>query len=434
MDAVLDGLETNPALPGPMIHRLLSRHSGRGHVAKRADLTDALIEAILASGRYWLLHSLALNRHLPPPAQRRLAAHPDPTIRLALATHAAPGTRALLREDPDPAVREAAGSAHAGASPDLAPAPPPDPATRTGTSHPAALTPPPAARLTTDLDLAARLAADPDLAARLAADPDPAVRREVAMHPALPAEIRDRLAGDVSARVTLAVFARPDTPGPIRRRIHDALQEEHGDLLANGLNDAEIDRLLDRERAVLELEHLHLPWVTADPLPHVASPYPCFRRSAARATGLPADVVRRLLDDGDNTVRLAAARRAPHLVDLATAERLERDYRPRKHSRWRPADDFPFPAATLRRFAADADARMRVLAVRDPDLPAEIAARLAADPDPMVRRCVADHPRLPTAALLRLLDDPDARVVRAAAAAPGMPVSEMDRRLVEAGL
>ncbi len=84
---------------------------------------------------------------------------------------------------------------------------------------------------------------------------------------------------------------------------------------------------------------LGLPWVTDDPLPHVDSPYPCFRAAAAAAgASLPAHVVHRLPHDNDSAVRTAVAFRAPHLVDAATAERIDRDYRPVKRTAGRPAD------------------------------------------------------------------------------------------------
>ena len=43
--------------------------------------------------------------------------------------------------------------------------------------------------------------------------------------------------------------------------------------------------------ARLELPTLRLPWVTADPLPHVDTPYICFRASAAMSGCLPTAVV-----------------------------------------------------------------------------------------------------------------------------------------------
>jgi hypothetical protein len=85
---------------------------------------------------------------------------------------------------------------------------------------------------------------------------------------------------------------------------------------------------IDDAMAPMELRTLRLGWVTDDPLAHVDSPYVCFRASAAASTSLPADAVARLLDDDDNIVRITMAKTSPHLVDPATAERIERRYRP----------------------------------------------------------------------------------------------------------
>jgi hypothetical protein len=169
--------------------------------------------------------------------------------------------------------------------------------------------------------------------------------------------------------------------------------------------------------------------VTADPLPHLASPYPCFRRSAASSPALPPEAVAHLLADDDSGVRVAVACRYPHLVDPATAERIDGDFRPDKKTNWRPADDLALPAATLHRLATDPDPRMRCLAPRDPDLPAELATGLARDADPRVRGAVARHPNLPTPDLIALLTDPVNHVARTAAAAPTLPAAVMGHLL-----
>jgi hypothetical protein len=179
---------------------------------------------------------------------------------------------------------------------------------------------------------------------------------------------------------------------------------------------------------------LRLDWATADPLPYVTSPYVCFRMSAAMAETLPPQVVRRLLDDEDSNVRTTMARHAPHLIDEPTAERIDREFRPDKPTLWRPADDFTFSPQTLRRFAADADPRMRCLAVRDPDLPSHLAQQLAADPEPQVRHSIASHRNLPRQAQINLLADPSEWVVQAAAASPWLAVEQMQRLLILADL
>ncbi|GAB3142845.1 hypothetical protein GCM10027290_18160 [Micromonospora sonneratiae] len=75
----------NPVLPTGLVRRLLAYRRGFGHVATRADLTADLITEIIATDHDWLLHSLALNRHLPYAVRLRLAEHRDPAVRAALA-------------------------------------------------------------------------------------------------------------------------------------------------------------------------------------------------------------------------------------------------------------------------------------------------------------------------------------------------------------
>ncbi|MEU4556212.1 hypothetical protein [Micromonospora violae] len=479
LSKVLDGLAENPALPAGLVRRLVRYRHGFGHVATRPDLTLDLIEEILASDYHWLLHSLALNPRLPNTIRMRLAAHADPDVRAALAARAReaprelyerliddPDTRvreylaehddvpadllARLAGDPDPKVRAtlarwwtqapeavrrvlltdpvdevraAACSTYYARSPH--PVPPPDlvtglladPVTRAGAVRHAVLT--------------------PEVAARLAGDPDYRVRRQVAEHPQLPPPVRDLLTDDPSAHVRVGVFGRRDTPEPARRRIHEDIQQGERpltDLLNTDLDDDALLQQVEDHMAVSELRYLRLDWVTADPLPYVSSPYICFRRCAARSRALPTDAVIRLLNDDDSGVRTTMATHAPHLVDLTTAERIDREFQPDKKTNWRPADEFTFPPHTLRRFATDPDPRMRCLAPRDLDLPVKLAERLATDPDSTVRHAVAAHPNLPVHARRALLADPSDWVACAAAAAPTLPVAEMDRLLTLAGV
>ncbi|MGI5243813.1 hypothetical protein [Dactylosporangium sp. CA-139066] len=469
VEAAVDGLAENPALPAGLVWRLIPYRRGRRRVAARADLTGEMIDAIIGSGDHWLVHALALSPHLPEPVQLRLAASPDGAVRCALAgrsaspdvlavlvddrdrrvreavaenSHCPANLRARLARDPDAGIRATLGRWWVGAPEavrrvlltdpvdtvrefacstyfarrphpvppaDLVPQLVDDPVTRAGAVRHAILT--------------------PELAERLAADAGYEVRAELARHPGLPAAVRDRLAEDRSATVRVAIFGRADTPEPTRRRIHDDVMSAEYDML-----EAETEEAFADCFAPGELEDMHLAWVAADPLPHLGSPYVAFRASAGRSPGLPPEAVARLLADENNRVRLAAARTAPHLVDPATAERIDREFRPRRHTRWRPADVLPLPPEVLRRLATDPAARMRRLAPRDPGLPAELAERLAADESAAVRGAVAQHPNLPVPALAALLDDRDEGVVRRAAAAPRVPVAQMERIVAAAGL
>ncbi|MFF2194182.1 hypothetical protein [Streptomyces sp. NPDC058157] len=480
LDAVVDGLAKNPALPTELVRRLLP-HGQSSVVALRPDLTGDLITEILALDDIRLTHALALNRDLPHPVRTELAGHPDPGVRAALVVGAERGAPREFFErlagDPDLRVREClAESDRVPADLRARLAADPEPKVRATLAQWWTRAPEPVRRtLLTDpedsvraaacatyyrrlphpvppADLLPALLADPvtcegavrhctldaATARRLAGDPDDAVRRELAGHPDLPPELRGGLAEDPGLRVAVAVFAREDTPEPLRAVIHARILAEAAATQwpepEDELDEAALLRLFENEQAPAELRRLYLPWVTADPLPHADSPYVCFRASAAASDRLPAPVVARLLADEDSGVRTTMAGHAPHAVDAATAERIDRDHRPEKRTRWRPADDFPLPAEVLRRLAGDPDPRMRQLAPRDPALPVETVRALAADPDHLVRRVTVGHPRLPLEELTRLLADPAESVAAAAAADPRLPVAQMCRILSLAGL
>jgi hypothetical protein len=279
---------------------------------------------------------------------------------------------------------------------------------------------------------------DADTLRQLAEDRDDAVRAELARHPDLPAPYRDVLAEDPALDVRVKVFARPDTPDGLRAELHASIEELSASTPDPGedADDEAFLRWATDTFAAMELRNLRLGWVTADPLPHVGSPYVSFRASAARSGSLPADAVARLLDDEDERVRIAMANTAPHLVDPAAAERVERRYRGEdKFTLWWDTNEvLTFSQETLRRFATDPDPRLRSFAPRDPELPAELAGQLAGDPAARVREAVAGHRNLPLPALLGLVADPADEVAEAAAASPFLPVEEMERLLVLAGL
>ncbi|MFD5434914.1 hypothetical protein ACFWJ4_22525 [Kitasatospora sp. NPDC127067] len=453
LDHVLDGLAVNPALPAAMVRRLFARRHGFGEVAGRADLTEDMIDEIVATGDHWLLHSPALNDRLPHRFRLRLAAHPDEGVRAALAVRAATAPRRMLEQfvdDPEPKVREHLAQED-GTPPDLRArlAADPEPEVRaaacsTCSAHlphpvpPADLLPALLADPVTRAGAVVHAVLDADTARRLAEDPDSGVRAELARHPDLPPALREALAVDPALSVRVKVFARPDTPEHERARIHTSVHEASRSTAEPGpdADDEAFLRWYENSFAPTELRILRLDWVTADPLPHVDSPYVCFRVSAAAAKALPAEAVARLLADEEELVRLTMAHTAPHLVDPATAEDIERRYRRRDKFTfwWDRAQVLPLPPETLRRFATDPQPRLRSLAPRDPDLPPELAGQLADDPEERVRRAVAAHRNLPLPSLLRLLADPSEHVARAAAASPFLPVEHMERLLTGAGL
>ncbi|WP_236047701.1 hypothetical protein [Streptacidiphilus fuscans] len=370
---------------------------------------------------------MAQNEHMPTDLRARLAMDPDPKVRATLAqwwTLAPEGVRRILLTDQEDAVRAGACATYYPRRPhpvppaDLLPALLADPVTRAGALRHCRLT--------------------ADAARDLAGDPDEDVRKELAAHPDLLLPVRDILAEDPSLRVRLRIFAREDTPDATRAAIHAGILAEMP--ARNWMTDRQnldgdaLGRALAGEMANLELRSLRVPWVTADPLPHVDSPYLCFRASAAKADSLPASVVARLLDDEESSVRTTMALHARDRIDPATAERIDRDYRAEGKTDWRPADDFPLPPDALRRLATDPDPRMRRLAPRDPDLPRELVSRLASDPDQTVRRAIATHPGLPARELAQLVNDPSEWVANAAAGNPNLPPEEMYRLLALAGV
>ncbi|MFF2191671.1 hypothetical protein [Streptomyces sp. NPDC058157] len=347
--------------------------------------------------------ALAQNPELSPELTARLGADADPAVREAVARRAqAPAEdlhRALLA-DPEATVRIAACRHRPPA--DLHGALLDDPVTRR--------------HVVGFLDL------DPGTAARLARDPDEQVRERLAAHPGLSAELRAALGRDPDPGVRGKVFERADATPRERARIFAWLTA--GALRSaqdpGGARDE--DFLCEAMLAWLDLAAY--PWVEPDPLPHADSPFAGLRCAAARSTALPDEARARLLDDGNPRVRfLALAGRAE--VDPVVAEELDRRQGGMVKHGGRPADCVTFPPETLRRFAADPDAWMRLLALRDPDLPPELLERLAADRDEGVRQATAEHPRVPVEALVRLLGDTDEAVVEAAAASPVLPVGVM---------
>lgn len=108
LEALVDGLSANPALPSAMVERLLRYGKGFGRVAGRPDLSAGQVEAILESTHPWLRHTLALNEHLDAAVRLRLAADDDPVIRRAVAGRAPASARELFERligDPAPDVR-----------------------------------------------------------------------------------------------------------------------------------------------------------------------------------------------------------------------------------------------------------------------------------------------------------------------------------------
>ncbi|MEV7520979.1 AAA family ATPase [Streptomyces sp. NPDC091371] len=424
---VLEGLGRNPALPDDLAVRLLPYGMAPLRLALRAGVapSTALCEEFLARGER---EALARSESLPPALAELLAADPDPDVRAVRARVEGAGTgrHAVFAADPDARVRAALANSGTELPEDVLRVlfTDADPQVRAAACkhrpphdlHAALLADPATRRRVVRF---ARL--DPDTAAALAADPGEEVRAQLAVHPDLPAELRDLLARDPSPHVRGKVFTRGDTPPELRDEIHAGLAAgaRRADEDWEG---AEEDDMYC-EIVLISLDGEGYPWVAADPVPHAASPYPGLRRAAARSERLPTALLREMLSDEDQQIRMIALAGTPG-VDLATAEDIERRHRRSKFGD-RPADYFAFPPETLRRFATDPDARMRVLALRDPELPAALLDRLAADEDSTVRRALAEDSRTAPGTLLRLLGDGSQSVAVAAAASPQLPAAAM---------
>ncbi|MEV7557801.1 hypothetical protein [Streptomyces sp. NPDC089795] len=473
LHAVLKGLARNTRLPLPLLRRLLHHGAALDEAARwRGDLTEELTGEIEALGNGWTTHALACNPDLPVGAKRRLLHSDDPAVRRALAGRAAPLPRDLVEAfvtDPSVQVHQAA-AADRHSPPDLRArfATDPDPAVRAELARwwtdapedvrrtlltdgdatvraaacathfsqlphpvpPADLHPALLADPVTRAGVVAHLDLDPRTACRLAADEDPDVRGALAEHPELPADLVDLLGRDDDPTVRGKVFRRRDTDESLREVIHAGLRAGSARTKLDPFEADEQDILCSV--AMLDLHTRIVPWVRADPLPYVDSPYEVFRRSAAAAgDALPRTAIARLFDDPESEVRTTMAL-AVSVLDPDTAERLERLHEENRKWPGRPADNAVFAPVTLRRFATDPDPRMRALALRDPELPVGLVERLARDEEPRVRREAAAHPNLPVPALLLLLGDTDVRTAEATARSPRLPHDVMEAILAVA--
>lgn len=161
-----------------------------------------------------------------------------------------------------------------------------------------------------------------------------------------------------------------------------------------------------------------------------ASPNLWIRRSVARATHLPPDVVDLLAHDGDRVVRLFLT----ESCDDAPADLLLDVWawwpgsfsfpgRPRNHPN--------FPRHELLRFAEDPEARLRLLALDDPASSFDLVERFSRDPDPSVRRRAAEDVRLSPESAARLVKDPERGVCHSAWRNSALPAEVIVSLLVD---
>ncbi|MFE9013686.1 Mucin-2 [Streptomyces cyaneofuscatus] len=454
----LDGLARNPALPTPLLLRLLAFDGGGDgpprHAMLRPGLPESAIAVILAHPNPWVRIDYAKSKLAEPGQRARLVDDPSPRVRAALAygpqlggprasvTPLPDDVCARLLDDPDPSVRAALLE-----SPHLAPSF--------------------VASLATHHDPAARLSAaraweklSADERSALLADPDPEVRRAAALgecrrdahltaellrdpksvaealrhgllhradaerclaerthlaalaeNPSLPADLVERLAVDPDEDVRLAVSVRPELDETRRMAIDftvgDLDRGEGVQWVRDGLADPEVLR-----RAA-------------------TSAHPLLRRTAALSPHLPPDLLLLLARGEDQVVENCLGIHhpdTPEEVLMRVYARLGSTF-----SAWMAETHPRFPREGLAaRYADHPDGHYRRLAVRDPAATPTLIERLSHDPTVWTRQEAAEDPRLPLHRLRETLHVPE--LASSAAANPALPEDEMAAVLDRAGV
>ncbi|MEU7028057.1 Mucin-2 [Streptomyces sp. NPDC046275] len=463
--SALDGVARNPALPTPLLLRLLAfdgTGDGTAHgvvaralllAVQRPGLPEAAVARVLAHPLHGVREEFATSARADPAQRARLADDPCPGVRAALAhgpdghaprTHVPPlpdEVCARLLADPDPSVRTALLN-----SPYLTPsftaslATHRDPAARRIATRAWAVLPAgERAALLADHDPAVRRAAalrecrrDADLTAELLRDPESAVEAlrhgllhradaerlvaertrpaDLAGNPSLPADLVERLAVDPDEDVRLAVSLRPELDETRRMRIAFTVGEfARGDVewVRDGAADPEV---LGRA---------------------ATSAHPLLRRAAAQSPHLPPELLRLLADTRDPMVENLLGVHHPDTPEdvlLRVYERLGGTF-----SAWMAESHPRFPREGLAaRYADHPDGAHRRLAVRDPAATPALIERLSHDPAVWTRQAAAGDPRLPLPRLREALHIPE--LASSAGANPALPVEEMAGVLERAGV
>ncbi|MFG3347952.1 Mucin-2 [Streptomyces sp. NPDC048018] len=453
-----DGIARNPALPTPLLLRLLAVDGGGDRpprdALQRAGLPEPAVGVILAHPNPGARIDFAMSARAEPAQRARLADDPSPKVRAALAygpevydprTKVAPlpdAVCARLLDDPDPSVRAALLD-----SPHLAPsfvasmAPHHDPAARRCAVRAWEILPPgQRLALLADPDAEVRRAAalwecrrDARLTAELLRDPESAAEAQrcgllgradaercvaerthlaaLAENPSLPADLVERLAVDPDEDVRLAVSVRPELDETRRMAIDFTAGEfDRGDgvrWVRDGLADPEVLR-----RAA-------------------ASAHPLLRRAAAQSPHLPSDLLCLLARVEDPVLENLLGiyhPDTPEEVLMRVFARLGGTF-----SAWMAETHPRFPREGLAvRYADHPDGNYRRLAVRDPAATPELIERLSHDPAVWTRQAAAGDPRLPFHRLREVLHVPE--LASSAGANPGLPEEEMAGVLDRAGV
>ncbi|WP_406452144.1 Mucin-2 [Streptomyces sp. NBC_00876] len=456
--SALDGVARNPALPTPLLLRLLV-FDGDGdgpprYALQRAGLPDQAVAVILAHPNPRARIGFAMSGGAEPAQRARLADDPSPKVRAALAygpewseprTTVAPlpdAVCARLLDDPDASVRAALLD-----SPLLVPsfvaslATHHDPAARRGAARAwEILAPGERWALLADPDPEVRRAAalwecrrDARVTAELLRDPKSAaealrrgllVRTDaercvaerthlaaLAENPSLPADLVARLAVDPDEAVRLAVSLRPELDETRRMAIDFTVGDlDRGDgvqWVRDGLADPEVLR-----RAA-------------------TSAHPLLRRTAARSPYLPPDLLHLLAGVEDPVVENLLGIHhpdTPEEVLMRVYARLGGTF-----SAWMAQTHPRFPREGLAaRYADHPDGDYRRLAVRDPAATPALVERLSHDPAVWTRQAAVSDPRLPIRRLRETLHVPE--LASSAGANPALPESEMAAVLNRAGV
>lgn len=455
--SALDGVARNPALPTPLLLRLLAFDGGGDgpprHALQRAGLPEPAVAVILAHPNPRARIDFAMSARAEPAQRARLADDPSPKVRAALAygpervprTTIASLTDAVcarLLDDPDPSVRAALLD-----SPHLAPsfvasmATHHDPAARRGAVRAWEILPPrERSALLADPDPEVRRAAalwecrrDARVTAELLRDPKSAaealrcgllVRAEaercvaerthleaLAENPSLPADLVERLAVDLDEAIRLLVSLRPELDEPRRMAIDFTAGDfDRGDgvqWVRDGLADPEVLR-----RAA-------------------TSAHPLLRRAAAQSPHLPPDLLRLLARVEDPVLENLLGIHhpdTPEEVLMRVFARLGGTF-----SAWMAETHPRFPREGLAARCADhPDGNYRRLAIRDPAATPELIERLSHDPAVWTRQAAAGDPRLPLHRLREALHVPE--LASSAGANPSLPEDEMATVLDRAGV
>ncbi|MFI0243166.1 DDE-type integrase/transposase/recombinase, partial [Streptomyces sp. NPDC016845] len=456
--SALDGVARNPALPTPLLLRLLAFDGGGDgppHSAlQRAGLPGPAVAVILAHRDPHVRIGFAQCATAEGKQRARLVDDPSPRVRAALAygpepyprTRVAPLPDAVcvrLLEDPAPSVCTALLD-----SPHLAPS-----FVATLAAHHLAagrrravhaweiLPPHERSALLADPDPGVRRAAalqecrhDARLTAQLLRDPESAaqaLRRglllrfdaerciaerthlaALAENPSLPADLVEQLAVDPDEAVRLAISVRPELDETRRMAI-----------------DFTVADIIDRGERV--------QWVRdgrADPevlRRAAASAHPLLQRAAAQSPHLPADLLHLLARAEDPMVDTLLGIHhpdTPQEVLMRVYARLGGTF-----SAWMAETHPRFPREGLAaRYADHPDGNYRRLAVRDPAATPALIERLSHDPAVWTRQAAAGDPRLPLHRLREALHVPE--LASSAGANPALPEDEMAAVLKMAGV